>query len=50
MGLLWPVLMGRFGAAFGIPFAVEGLFFFLEAISSRSTPTAGAACRRERIS
>ncbi len=32
MGLLWPVLMGRFGAAFGIPFAVEGLFFFLEAI------------------
>ena len=32
MGLLWPVLMGRFGGAFGIPFAVEGLFFFLEAI------------------
>jgi cytochrome bd ubiquinol oxidase subunit I len=32
MGLLWPGLMGRFGAAFGIPFAVEGLFFFLEAI------------------
>jgi cytochrome d ubiquinol oxidase subunit I len=32
MGLLWPVLMGRFGAAFGLPFAVEGLFFFLEAI------------------
>ena len=29
MGLLWPVLMGRFGGAFGIPFAVEGLFFFL---------------------
>jgi cytochrome d ubiquinol oxidase subunit I len=24
--------MGRYGAAFGIPFAVEGLFFFLEAI------------------
>ena len=24
--------MGRFGAAYGIPFAVEGLFFFLEAI------------------
>jgi cytochrome bd ubiquinol oxidase subunit I len=32
LGLLWPGLMGRFGAAFGIPFAVEGLFFFLEAI------------------
>src|SRR3954468_19679213 len=32
LGLLWPGLMGRYGAAFGIPFAVEGLFFFLEAI------------------
>ena len=32
MGLLWPGLMGRYGAAFGIPFAVEGIFFFLEAI------------------
>jgi cytochrome d ubiquinol oxidase subunit I len=32
LGLLWPGLMDRFGAAFGIPFAVEGLFFFLEAI------------------
>lgn len=32
MGLLWPVLMGRYGGAFGIPFAIEGLFFFLEAI------------------
>jgi cytochrome d ubiquinol oxidase subunit I len=31
-GLLWPRFMGRFGDAFGIPFAVEGLFFFLEAI------------------
>jgi cytochrome bd ubiquinol oxidase subunit I len=31
-GLLWPAFMGRFGAAFGIPFAVEGLFFFTEAI------------------
>jgi cytochrome d ubiquinol oxidase subunit I len=31
-GLLWPTFMGRYGAAFGIPFAVEGLFFFLEAI------------------
>jgi cytochrome d ubiquinol oxidase subunit I len=32
LGLLWPGLMGRFGAAFGIPFAIEGLFFFIEAI------------------
>src|SRR4051812_20828816 len=32
MGLLWPELMGRFGAAYGIPFAVEGIFFFVEAI------------------
>jgi cytochrome d ubiquinol oxidase subunit I len=32
LGLLWPGLMGRFGAAYGIPFAVEGIFFFLEAI------------------
>lgn len=31
-GLLWPNLMGRFGDAFGIPFMVEGLFFFTEAI------------------
>jgi cytochrome bd ubiquinol oxidase subunit I len=32
LGLLWPRLMGTFGAAYGIPFAVEGIFFFLEAI------------------
>ena len=32
LGLLWPGLMGQFGAAYGIPFAVEGIFFFLEAI------------------
>jgi cytochrome d ubiquinol oxidase subunit I len=31
-GLLWPTFMGQWGAAFGVPFAVEGLFFFLEAI------------------
>jgi cytochrome d ubiquinol oxidase subunit I len=31
-GLLWPVLMDRFGDAFGIAFAIEGIFFFLEAI------------------
>jgi len=32
LGLLWPGLMGRYGAAYGIPFAVEGIFFFVEAI------------------
>jgi cytochrome bd ubiquinol oxidase subunit I len=31
-GLLWPGMMDRFGDAFGIGFAIEGLFFFLEAI------------------
>src|SRR5881398_1049934 len=31
-GLLWPRMMGQWGAAFGVPFAFEGLFFFLEAI------------------
>ena len=32
LGLLWPGLMGQYGAAYGIPFAVEGIFFFIEAI------------------
>jgi cytochrome bd ubiquinol oxidase subunit I len=32
MGLLWPEFVGRFGDAFGIAFAIEGIFFFLEAI------------------
>jgi cytochrome bd ubiquinol oxidase subunit I len=31
-GILWPKLMGRFGAALGMGFAIEGLAFFLEAI------------------
>lgn len=31
-GLLWPRFMERFGDAFGIAFAVEGIFFFTEAI------------------
>jgi len=31
-GLLWPHFMDRFGSAFGIAFAIEGIFFFLEAI------------------
>jgi cytochrome d ubiquinol oxidase subunit I len=32
MGLLWPGLMGRFGDVFGVPFMIEGVGFFLEAI------------------
>jgi cytochrome d ubiquinol oxidase subunit I len=31
-GLLWPEFMARFGDAFGIAFAIEGIFFFTEAI------------------
>jgi cytochrome d ubiquinol oxidase subunit I len=32
LGLLWPGLMGQFGDVLGLPFAFEGLSFFLEAI------------------
>jgi cytochrome d ubiquinol oxidase subunit I len=32
MGVLWPGLTGTFGAVFGIPFALEGFAFFIEAI------------------
>lgn len=32
LGLLWPTLMGRYGAAYGIPFSIEGIWFFVEAI------------------
>jgi cytochrome d ubiquinol oxidase subunit I len=32
MGLLWPGLMRRYGPVIGLPFALEGIFFFLEAI------------------
>src|SRR3954454_8021037 len=31
-GLLWPEFTNRFGQAFGVAFAVEGIFFFIEAI------------------
>jgi cytochrome d ubiquinol oxidase subunit I len=31
-GLLWPVFTGRFGEVFGVAFAIEGIFFFTEAI------------------
>jgi cytochrome d ubiquinol oxidase subunit I len=32
MGLLWPGLMRQYGSVLGLPFGIEGLFFFLEAI------------------
>jgi cytochrome bd ubiquinol oxidase subunit I len=32
MGLLWPDLMSRFGDVLGLPFALEGIAFFVEAI------------------
>jgi cytochrome d ubiquinol oxidase subunit I len=31
-GILWPGMLGRFGAAFGLGFAIEGWAFFLEAV------------------
>jgi cytochrome d ubiquinol oxidase subunit I len=31
-GLLWPEFSGRFGEVYGILFAIEGIFFFTEAI------------------
>jgi cytochrome d ubiquinol oxidase subunit I len=31
-GLLWPAFTGRFGDVFGAAFAIEGIFFFTEAI------------------
>ena len=32
MGLLWPGLMGTYGELIGLPFAMEGIAFFIEAI------------------
>ena len=32
MGMLWPGLMGPFGDVIGLPFALEGVSFFIEAI------------------
>ncbi|MFD2078744.1 cytochrome d ubiquinol oxidase subunit I [Actinopolymorpha cephalotaxi] len=32
MGLLWPGLMGVYGQVIGLPFAMEGIAFFIEAI------------------
>jgi cytochrome bd ubiquinol oxidase subunit I len=32
LGLLWPGLMRQYGPVLGLPFGIEGIFFFLEAI------------------
>lgn len=32
LGILWPGWMGTFGEVIGLPFAIEGIAFFLEAI------------------
>jgi cytochrome bd ubiquinol oxidase subunit I len=32
MGVLWPGLMGTYGEVIGLPFAIEGIAFFIEAI------------------
>lgn len=32
MGLLWPGMMSRFGDVIGLPFALEGIAFFVEAV------------------
>ena len=32
MGILWPGMMGTFGGVIGLPFALEGFAFFIEAI------------------
>ncbi|MPZ71151.1 MAG: cytochrome ubiquinol oxidase subunit I, partial [Actinobacteria bacterium] len=32
LGILWPGMMGEFGAVIGLPFAIEGIAFFIEAI------------------
>jgi cytochrome d ubiquinol oxidase subunit I len=32
MGLLWPGLMGTYGQVIGLPFTMEGIAFFIEAI------------------
>jgi cytochrome d ubiquinol oxidase subunit I len=32
MGLLWPGLMGKYGQVIGLPFTLEGIAFFVEAI------------------
>src|SRR2546426_4033444 len=49
-GILWPRLMGRFRAALGLGFAIEGLAFFSRPSSSAFTCSAGSGLRRKRLS
>lgn len=52
LGIAWPTFMGRFGAAIGLPFTLEGFAFFVEAIflgiylygGKRLPPRARVAC------
>jgi hypothetical protein len=46
LGLLWPEFMATFGEVFGIGFALEASPSSWRRSSSRSTSTAGIACRR----
>jgi cytochrome bd ubiquinol oxidase subunit I len=32
LGILWPGLIGTYGEVMGLPFAIEGVWFFTEAI------------------
>jgi cytochrome d ubiquinol oxidase subunit I len=47
-GLLWPRFMGFASAVIGLPFALEGFAFFLEAIFLGLYFTAGNASRHAR--
>src|SRR5262249_52852067 len=52
LGMLWPGVMGRYGAVFGLAFTLEGISFFLEGIFvaiyaygwDRISPRAHVAC------
>jgi hypothetical protein len=48
MGLLWPGLMGRFGDVLGLPFAIEGLSFFVGVGPHASSPANNARCRHRK--
>src|SRR5690348_2945578 len=50
MGLLWPGLMRRYGASYGLPFAVEGIFSSSRPSLCRSTSSGGGGCARGRTS
>ena len=52
LGLLWPGLMSTYGDVIGLPFAMEGIAFFVEAIFlgiylyGWGRPPAGCTCAR----